>query len=188
MRKAVQKSRRPRPSCQSHDRASRSRSRSHLSDRRNPLFHLKTGAKLSIYVSSYTPAFCDWAFAYESYQDRFNKPDQVEDGVTSIATKPIPDDIDIVMTHGPPMGILDWCPQGNLGCKNLLRAIRGVKPLMHCFGHIHESSGIEAIDWRKAASEQPTPRKIEAVHRYFEDDSTGNPYPEPFPWKDGRGN
>lgn len=59
---------------------------------------------------------------------------------------------------------------------------------MHCFGHIHESSGIEAIDWRKATPEQRMPRKNEAVQRFFEDDSIGNPYPEPFLWKDGRGN
>ena len=151
-------------------------------------FNLKNGAKFSIYVSPYTPTFSNWAFAYPSHQDRFNAPSQVRDGITSIATSPIPNDIDIIMTHGPPRGILDWCPQGNVGCPHLLQAIRRVKPLMHCFGHIHESSGFEAIDWRKDTPEQRAPRKNEAVHRFFEDDSTGNPYPQPLLWKDGRGN
>ena len=155
-------------------------------------FTLKTGAKFSIYVSPYTPAYCDWAFAYKHNEDRFNSPQQTANGVTSIAINPIPNDIDIVMTHGPPKGILDWCQQGNVGCPNLLQAVRRVKPLMHCFGHIHEGHGVEAIDWKEkqqliAESAQPAPRKNEAVHRYFEDDSTGNPYPEPFVWEEARG-
>ena len=150
-------------------------------------FTLKDGAKFTIYVSPYTPAFCDWAFAYERNQDRFNGPDQVADGVISIATNPIPDYVDIVMTHGPPRGTLDWCPQGNVGCENLLRAIRRVKPLMHCFGHIHESNGIEVIDWKKPAAEQPSLRKNEAIQRDFEDDPSENPYPKSFVWNDSRG-
>ena len=155
-------------------------------------FTLKTGAKFSIYVSPYTPAFCDWAFAYKHNEDRFNSPQQTANGITSIATTPIPNDVDIVMTHGPPKGLLDWCPQGNVGCPNLLQAVRRVKPLMHCFGHIHEGHGVEVIDWKKieqpvAEAARPAPRKNEAVHRYFEDDSIENPYPESFVWEDGRG-
>lgn len=156
-------------------------------------FTLKTGAKFSIYVSPYTPAFGDWAFAYEPNEDRFNSPQQTANGVTSIATNPIPNDIDIVMTHGPPKGILDWCPQGNVGCPNLLRAVRRAKPLMHCFGHIHEGHGVEAVDWKMrqpvtdTGTLPPAPRKNEAVHRYFEEDWIENPYPKPFVWEDGRG-
>ncbi|CAF9924103.1 MAG: hypothetical protein ALECFALPRED_002683 [Alectoria fallacina] len=90
------------------------------------LFTLKSGAVFTIYVSPYTPAFCDWAFAYEHNKDRFNGPQQAAYGVTSIATNPMPDGVDIVMTHGPPKGILDWCPQGNVVCDNLLQAVRRV--------------------------------------------------------------
>lgn len=143
-------------------------------------FTLKSGARFTLYVSPYTPAFCDWAFAYEHNQDRFNGPHQVADGVTSIATNPIPDDVDIVMTHGPPRGILDWCPEGNVGCKNLFQAIRRVKPRMHCFGHIHEGNGVEIIDWKTHATERNSVRKNDAVHRHFEEDPTKNPYPELF--------
>ena len=32
-------------------------------------FTLKSGAKFKIYVSPYTPAFRDWAFAYEHNED-----------------------------------------------------------------------------------------------------------------------
>ena len=91
-------------------------------------FTLKSGARFSIYVSPYTPALGDWAFAYRHNQDRFNGPWQVADGVTSIATNPMPNGVDIVMTHGPPKGILDGCSNGNVGCTNLLRAVRRVKP------------------------------------------------------------
>ncbi|KAK0513521.1 hypothetical protein JMJ35_004507 [Cladonia borealis] len=152
-------------------------------------FTLKTGAKFSIYVSPYTPAFGNWAFAYKHNEDRFNSPQQTANGITSIATDPIPDDIDIVMTHGPPRGILDWCPQGNVGCSNLVQAVRRVKPLMHCFGHIHEGHGVEAVDWKKkqqSVAERP-PRKNEVIRRFFENDPIENPYPQPFVWKDGRG-
>lgn len=150
-------------------------------------FTLKSGVKFKIYVSPYTPSFCDWAFAYKHNEDRFNGPHQVANGVTSIATNPIPDDVDIVMTHGPSKGILDFCPQGNVGCENVLQAIRRVKPLMHCFGHIHEGNGVGVIDWKKPATEKPPPRKNEVVHRFFEEDPIENPYPQPFAWKEGHG-
>ena len=147
-------------------------------------YALKNGASFTIYVSPYTPAFGNWAFAYKHHEDRFNKPHHVRNGATSIATNPIPDAVDIVMTHGPPKGILDWCPEGNVGCSNLLEAICRARPKMHCFGHIHESNGVEIIDWSKH-TERPTVRKNEAVHRYFEEDPIENPYPRHFRWENG---
>ena len=50
------------------------------------------------------------------------------------------------MTHGPPKWMFDCCPQCNVGCENVLHAIHRVKPMMHYFGYIHESNGIEIID------------------------------------------
>lgn len=113
-------------------------------------FTLENGARLSIYASPYTPAFNDWAFAYEHEQDRFNKPQDTMDASVSIAEKPMPDfgEVDVVMTHGPPKGILDHCPQGDVGCPNLLQAITRARPLLHCFGHIHEGSGAVLVDWK----------------------------------------
>ncbi|KAL8819778.1 MAG: hypothetical protein Q9191_007656 [Dirinaria sp. TL-2023a] len=137
---------------------------------------LRSGATFSIYVSPYTPAFCDWAFAYPHHEDRFNTPYQVAPGATSVATNPIPENVDIVMTHGPPKGILDGCAQGNAGCDNILQAIRRVKPMMHCFGHIHEGNGIKVVDWKRATGEA-----------FGEGNAIQNPYPDPFVWKDGHG-
>ncbi|MCJ1371218.1 hypothetical protein MMC20_002433 [Loxospora ochrophaea] len=153
-------------------------------------FTLQSGAKFTIYVSPYTPAFGDWAFAYKPHEDRFNKPHQVfADNITSIATNPIPAGIDIVMTHGPPKGILDWCPQqGHVGCENILQAIRRVKPMMHCFGHVHESNGMRAIDWDKSATADIPAQRNETVYTPFQENQIENPYPQPFRWNGARGN
>ena len=140
-------------------------------------FTLNNGATFTIYVSPYTPAFGDWAFAYKPDEDRYNDRSHAAQDVTSIATNPIPEGVDIVMTHGPAKGILDLCPQGNVGCGNLRRALHRVKPKIHCFGHIHEGYGIEVVDWSKASVDAP------AIHQLSERESTGNPYPEPFSWR-----
>ena len=112
-------------------------------------FFLRGGRRLRVYASPYTPAFGDWAFAYDHSQDRFNDPSQVAEGIATIAENPIPDGVDIVMTHGPPKGVLDSCAQGNVGCENLLRAVGRVRPLAHCFGHVHEGYGVGVMDWEE---------------------------------------
>lgn len=56
----------------------------------------------------------------------------------------IPDDTNILVTHGPPMGILDLTSRGiYAGCQDLLERIKQLKQLkLHLFGHIHEAHGI----------------------------------------------
>ncbi|OCL12524.1 ser/Thr protein phosphatase family protein [Glonium stellatum] len=118
-------------------------------------FALKSGAKLRIYVSPYQPEFCDWAFPYERGEDRFNPPDKVTPGATSIAKNPVPDfpQIDVMMTHGPPLGRLDKTFRGEeVGCEHLLRAARRCKPRLYCFGHIHEGWGAERVLWDPSES------------------------------------
>lgn len=110
-------------------------------------FALESGARFTIYASPYSSEFCDWAFAYKHKEDRFNGAHQVADGIKSIAAKPVPGGIDIVMTHGPPKGILDESSQGSVGCENLLHAVRRARPRLHCFGHIHEANGMMMMDW-----------------------------------------
>jgi len=61
----------------------------------------------------------------------------------SIAENPIPSfpDVHVVMTHGPPLSVRDRTYRGeHVGCKHLLRAVARARPLLHCFGHIHELS------------------------------------------------
>jgi Icc-related predicted phosphoesterase len=51
----------------------------------------------------------------------------------------IPENLDILITHGPPFGIFDrTAKKVNAGCKYLLAKIQKVKPKIHIFGHIHE--------------------------------------------------
>jgi Icc-related predicted phosphoesterase len=54
------------------------------------------------------------------------------------------DKVDVLITHGPPFGILDEpynSKNKNAGSKALLSFVERVKPKLHCFGHIHYSYG-----------------------------------------------
>ena len=59
----------------------------------------------------------------------------------------IPHDTDVLITHGPPFGIMDLCADGEqVGCVDLLNAVKNIRPKIHAFGHIHESHGCLQID------------------------------------------
>jgi len=57
----------------------------------------------------------------------------------------VPDDTDILVTHGPPFGILDHAlgSQRHEGCPELLEAVLRVRPRLHVFGHIHYGYGTQ---------------------------------------------
>lgn len=56
----------------------------------------------------------------------------------------IPEGTDIVLTHTPPYGMLDYIPSSDerVGCEELSSRILTVKPKIHAFGHIHEGYGM----------------------------------------------
>ena len=56
----------------------------------------------------------------------------------------ISEDIDVLISHGPPYGILDLGPGSHLhqGCPELLDAVMRVRPKLHVFGHIHGAYGV----------------------------------------------
>jgi len=55
----------------------------------------------------------------------------------------IPDETDVLITHGPPYGVMDKTVEGvHAGCEELTKAIERVQPHLHCFSHIHESYGV----------------------------------------------
>ena len=160
-------------------------------------FTLSTGATFKIWVSPYTTEYRDWAFSYKHNEDRYNPPGKGLPGTESIAINPIPNDVDIVMTHGPPKGIRDYCDGGNVGCPSLLQAMKRVRPMIHCFGHVHEGSGIEVVDWwaleKKEAREREAlkksagvQRKNDAVQKGIEVEWTENPYPGCYEWRRGK--
>jgi len=74
--------------------------------------------------------YWDWAFCDPDYLKK--------------VAKEIPEGLDVLLTHGPPYGILDWAMLSDsaVGSKDLLDAVRQKKPKYHVFGHIHESHGI----------------------------------------------
>jgi Icc-related predicted phosphoesterase len=92
-------------------------------------------AGLKFWGSPATPEFCNWAFNYRRGEE-IDKIWQL-----------IPDDTDVLITHGPPAGIRDWIAEGSesLGCRNLREAIKRVKPKLCVFGHLHGGHGIEDI-------------------------------------------
>ena len=55
----------------------------------------------------------------------------------------IPKDTEILITHRPPLGVLDYADNLSYGCPDLLDAISTIRPQYNLFGHIHDSYGIE---------------------------------------------
>ena len=147
-------------------------------------FTLSSGKTFTIYASPYTPEFGDYAFRYDRNEDRFNNAEQTDTGKRSVAINPIPDGVDIVMTHGPPHMYHDVCNTGNAGCDMLMRAIERVKPKMHCFGHIHEGAGTSIIDWLAEKDNLSTPAKqtllVNAAVMGGEEDSHDQPINVPI--------
>ncbi|KAI9717015.1 MAG: hypothetical protein M1812_004950 [Candelaria pacifica] len=113
-------------------------------------FELRTGAKFTIYTNPYTPEFCNWAFAYEHDDDRFN-PSSENTSHSKPGLVPSFSQIDIMMTHGPPLNHLSTTRTSeDAGCPHLLRAVERCRPRLHCFGHIHEEWGAERVQWANA--------------------------------------
>ena len=56
--------------------------------------------------------------------------------------KRIPSDIDVLITHAPAYGFLDFDDNINYGDELLLTKVLEIKPQLHLFGHIHARHGI----------------------------------------------
>jgi len=89
---------------------------------------------LKIFGSPYTPEFFDWAYM---------RPRSELD----IVWQSIPDDIDILITHGPPKGIFDVTGDiktkkpVHVGSESLRKHVEErIKPKVHAFGHIHDKT------------------------------------------------
>ncbi len=86
---------------------------------------------LKIWGSPIQPWFYDWAFNRQRGSD-IEKHWQL-----------IPHDVDVLVTHGPAYGIMDLTARNEaVGCKDLLKKIKEVKPKIHVCGHIHEGYGL----------------------------------------------
>lgn len=97
---------------------------------------------MKIWGSPWTPSFGNWYFMKDRGEDIKKMWDL------------IPDDTEILITHGPPFGILDEVTRSSkyriverCGCHHLRSSLERLKNLkLHIFGHIHEGYGQVEID------------------------------------------
>jgi predicted phosphodiesterase len=88
---------------------------------------------VKVWGSPWQPEFYNWAF---------NLPRQGWE--LGVHWNQIPEDTEILITHGPPFGHLDTVksnPTFNTGCELLRERVDVVKPKIHVFGHIHTGYG-----------------------------------------------
>lgn len=64
-------------------------------------------------------------------------------GDTAQIMAQIPENTDILISHRPPYGILDFDDGNHFGCFDLLQTVQKIRPKYHLFGHIHAGYGIE---------------------------------------------
>ena len=84
---------------------------------------------LRIFGSPYSVKYGSGAFQYRKEEDE-------------LVWAHLPENIDILITHSPPFGILDATAKGvSAGSKGLLKVVQRIRPKLHIFGHIHEGHG-----------------------------------------------
>jgi len=107
----------------------------YLQDERMDLFD-EEDQQLVIYGSPWQPEFHNWAFNLPRGEKIKEKWDL------------IPNDVDILITHGPPFSKLDYVPYNNInvGCEELLLKVQQIKPKIHLFGHIHSGRNVVFSD------------------------------------------
>lgn len=100
-------------------------------DEELPIFPVLNGLK--IHFSPWQPIFCDWAFnlSEEELQKKWAM---------------IPDDVDILVTHGPPYRIQDYIPKqkksvGSTTLYDRVCELMKNQLKLHIFGHVHEGYG-----------------------------------------------
>lgn len=102
------------------------------------LFYLENSAVviegIKFYGSPYTPFFFNWAW-------------NLRRGAPLAANwSLIPEDTQVLMTHGPPYGILDQTASGSQGCQDLFNRIENLGQLkLHLFGHLHLEGGNQTV-------------------------------------------
>ena len=102
---------------------------------RNAIYLEDSGVELDgvkFFGSPWQPEFCSWAF---------NLPRKGPE--LAAAWAKIPVKTDVLVTHGPPHGILDrpYGTRPGVGCELLRERVKVLKPKVHIFGHIHGDYG-----------------------------------------------
>jgi Icc-related predicted phosphoesterase len=99
---------------------------------------------LKIWGSPYTPSF-GFGWAFNKDRSKIYK-----------VWEQIPEDVDIIVTHGPPKGILDLSYDRDnklemCGDLALKKRIKEIQPKLVCFGHIHNCDNITNQGYVKLA-------------------------------------
>lgn len=81
---------------------------------------------------SYTPTIQQRSWAFSQAR---SSP------AVKLATDAIHPETDVLLTHGPPLGLLDECANGRVGCAALMHRLLEVGPALTLCGHIHEQRG-----------------------------------------------
>jgi len=102
---------------------------------------------LRIWGSPFTPRYGDWSYM----RDR---------GTINRIWDNIPEGLDILITHGPPYGVLDATYDHHnkvelVGCSALRKRVAKVPPRFMLFGHVHSTKDIRNAGTR-TVSELPT--------------------------------
>ncbi len=127
---------------------------------------------LRVYGTPWVPGLPYWAF-YAS------------DAALAARAAAIPDGLDVLMTHGPPLGAGDFIPTspkqrekygnfdgtrvGDAALRNRLNSWHSGEPEVVVCGHIHEDRGAHVMTGRKGA-----------VYNCAAVDGLYDPYPTPF--------
>lgn len=99
---------------------------------------------LNFYGSPWQPWFYDWAFNVERGK------------LLEVIWAMIPDDTNVLITHGPPYTILDGVADfpvwegapitDRVGCADLLNRVKQLRDLkLHVFGHLHYEGGLDTV-------------------------------------------
>lgn len=94
---------------------------------------------IKFYGSPVTPWFFDWAW------NTHRGP------AIAAVWEQIPDDVEVLITHGPAYGVLDRVKEAmgrdpHQGCEDLLKRINDLKQLkLHLFGHLHLQGGQQTV-------------------------------------------
>jgi Icc-related predicted phosphoesterase len=94
---------------------------------------------------------CPWTRRFFNWQYMIDSDNQAHE-----IYKKIPKDVDVLIVHGPPYGILDevsrlqWSAEAGCtvsaieytGCKTIIEYIEKIQPMYYICGHIHEQYGL----------------------------------------------
>ncbi len=134
---------------------------------------ISNNCKLHVWGSPYSPKFWDWAFN----KDRGAPSREIWDKIPSSRDDTESQPVDVLITHGPPLGRGDLVFLGHkrrpgrsenttrAGCYDLLQSIQHtVKPRINVFGHIHEDYGVTYDGTTLYVNASTMNQQYEAVH------------------------